>query len=77
MNFVSYHGSMKKPNSTVILVCRYRLVNHNLTKGFVVLEDNSKQLSSVMNDVKLIIHVIDQLEHFFFNTAISSVRTRL
>ena len=30
-NLVSCHGFTKKPNSTVILVCRYCLVNYYLT----------------------------------------------
>ena len=53
MNLVSCHGFMEKQNSTVILVCQYCLVNYYLEKSFVILEHNSKQLSSVTNDAKL------------------------
>ena len=60
MNLVSYHGFMKKPNSTVILNFWYILVNYYLAKGFAVLGKKSKQLSSFHNDVKLIIHAIDK-----------------
>ena len=34
MNLVSCHGFMKKPNSTVILNCRYFLINDYLAKVF-------------------------------------------
>ena len=67
---------MEKPDSNVILNCRYSLVNNYLAKGFVIFENNSKQLSSLLNDVKLRIHVIDKLETDFVvakNTEISSV----
>ena len=60
MNLVYCHGCIKKSNSTVILVCRSCLVHFYLAKGFVILEHNYKQLSSVPNDVKLIIHAIDK-----------------
>ena len=66
MNLVYCHGFMKKPNSTVTLVCRSCLANHNLEKGFVILEQNSKQLSSVTNDVKLRIHAIDKQKILFY-----------
>ena len=51
---------MKKLKSTEILLCRSRLVNYYLAKGFVILEHNSKQLSSVPNDLKLRIHAINK-----------------
>ena len=60
MNLISCHGFRKKTVPTVILVCQSRLVNYYLAKGFVILEHNYKQLSSVPNDVKLIIHAIDK-----------------
>ena len=57
---------MKKPNSTVILNCRYCLVNNHLAKGFYIIEKEPKQLSMLTNDVKFIIHVIYQLDTDFF-----------
>ena len=39
-------------NSTVVLVFRSRLVNHYLEKCFVILEQKSKNLSSVLNEAK-------------------------
>ena len=51
-------------------------MNKYLSKGFFIIANNSKQLSSLPNDVKLIIHAIDQLETDFSmkkNTAIYSV----
>ena len=59
MNLISWHGFTKKKNSTVMLVCRYCLVNYYLSKGFVIFEHNSKQLISVTNGLKLIIHAIN------------------
>ena len=56
---------MKKPNSIVILNCRYLLVNNYLAKGLFITEKDSKQLSILPNDVKLIIFVINQLETDF------------
>ena len=50
----------------MILNLRSRLVNNNLEKGFFIIEKESKQLSMLPNDAKLIIHVIDQLETYFF-----------
>ena len=57
---------MKKPNSTVILNFRYRLVNNYLEKGFYIIEKDSKQKSMLPNDVKPRINVIDQLYTYFF-----------
>ena len=76
MNLVSCHGFVLKPNSTVILNFRSRLVNNYLSNRFLIIEHNSKQLISRPNDVKLIIYAIDQIEIDFVdtkNTAISSV----
>ena len=67
---------MKKPNSTVILNFRSRLVNNYLAKGFCMIENYSKQNSMLPNDVKLIIHLIDKMDTDFVmtkNKAISSV----
>ena len=60
MNLISCHGFTKQTNSTVILAYRYCLVNYYLEKGYVILEHNSKHLSSVPNDVKLRVHVINK-----------------
>ena len=60
MKLISCHGFTKKKNPTVILVSRSRLLNYYLAKGFVILEHNSKQLISVPNDAKLIIHAINK-----------------
>ena len=56
---------MKKPNSTVILNCRSRLVNNNLAKGFYIIEKDSKQKSMLPNDVKLIINMIYKMDKDF------------
>ena len=37
-------------------------MNKYLAKGFFIIEKYSKQLNSLPNDVKLLIHVSDQLE---------------
>ena len=55
LNLVSCHGFMEKPNSTVILNFQYRLVNNYLSKVLFIISNNSKNLSSLPNDVKLII----------------------
>ena len=56
---------MKKPNSTVILNFRSRLINNYLAKGFYIIKKVSKQLSLLPNDVKVIINLIDQMETYF------------
>ena len=43
LNLVSCHGFMRKPNSNVILNCRYCLINNYLAKGFYIIERYSKQ----------------------------------
>ena len=51
-------------------------MNNYLAKGLFIIANNSKQLSSLPNDVKPIIHVIGQLETDFVmkkNRAIYSV----
>ena len=65
MNLVSCHKFTKKPNSTVILNCRYCLVNNYLEKGFFIIANNSKQLIILPNDAKLIICATNQLETYF------------
>ena len=60
MNLISCHGFVKKKNSTLVLVCQYCLVDYYLAKVLVIIEHNSKQLSSVSNNVKLRIHAINK-----------------
>ena len=67
---------MKKPNSTAILNFRTRQINDYLSKGFSIIEHNTKQLSLLTNAVKLRINMIDQLDTDYVmvkNKAISSV----
>ena len=67
---------MDKPNLIVIFNCQSYLVNNYLEKGFFIIEKESNQLSILLDDVKLIIHVIDQLETYFVmkkNIGFSSV----
>ena len=42
LNLVTCHGFVKKPNSTVILNFRSRLVNNYLSKGLYIIEKDSK-----------------------------------
>ena len=56
------------------------MVNNYFSKEFFIIENESKQLSVLPNDVKLIIHKIDQLEIDFFmekDTEISSVANNI
>ena len=76
LNLVSCHEFTEKPNSIVILNCRSRLVNKYLAKWLFIIEKESQKLSILLNEVKLTIHAIDQLETYFVVakiTAISSV----
>ena len=55
-------------------------MNNYLAIGLFIVENDSKQLSIFPNDVKLKIHVIDQLETCFImakNIAISSVSNNI
>ena len=49
---------MKKTKSTFILSCRSRLVEYFLEKGFLIIQHKSKQLSSITNEARQIIHDI-------------------
>ena len=76
LNLVSCHRFTKKPNSTVILNYRTSTINNYLFKGFSIIEQNTKQLSFIPNDVKLIINMINQLDTDYVmvnNRAISAV----
>ena len=67
---------MKKPNSTVILNFRTCLINNDLSKVFSIIEQNTKQLSLLENDVKLRIDLINQLDTYYVmvkNKATSAV----
>ena len=50
---------MKGKNSTVVLLCYTRLVEYQLAKRFINLEQKSKNLSSVPNEAKQTIHAIN------------------
>ena len=54
---------IKEKGSTVILICRYWLVNYYLAKGFVIIQHNSKHLCSIPNEKKQIIRVIPIQKH--------------
>ena len=52
------------------------MINNYLSKGFSIIEQNTKQLSLLPNDVKLIINMINQLDTDYVmvnNIAISAV----
>ena len=76
LNLVSCHGFMEKPDLTVILNCRSRLINNYLSKILCIIEKDLKQLSMLTNYLKLIINIIDLMDTYFVmakNKAISSV----
>ena len=58
MNLISCHGFGKDENLTVVLLCRTWFVGYQLEKWFIILEHNSKNLGSLPNEVKQIIHAI-------------------
>ena len=45
--------------STVMLLCRTRLVEYYLERGFIILQHNSKNLIIVHNEAKKLIHEIN------------------
>ena len=47
MNIISCHGFVKNKHSAVILSCHGKLVDYYLSKGFVIIEKNSIELSNV------------------------------
>ena len=53
---------MKKPNEIVILNFQSRLINNYLEKGLFIIENDSKHLSILPNDTKLIIYAHDALK---------------
>ena len=63
---MSCNGSLKKPNSTVILNFRTRLIKNYVSKGFYIIERGTKQLSLIPNDVRLRIILNNQLDKDFF-----------
>ena len=76
LNLVSCHVFMKKPNPTVILNFQTHLINNDLSKLSSIIEHNTKQLSFLPSDVKLIINLINQLDKYYFmvkNKAIYAV----
>ena len=56
MNIIYCPGLTRKTYSNVILLYGSYLVNYNLARWFLILEHNSKNLSTVPNDAKLIVH---------------------
>ena len=69
-------GFMKKPNSTVILNFRTCLINNDLSKVFSIIEQGSKHLNLIPNDVILRINMVDQLKTDYVmvkNEALSAV----
>ena len=75
LNLLSCHGFMKKPNSRVILNRWSRRINTYLSKGFSNIEQNTKQLSLIPNEVKMRTNLVDQLKSDYFmvkNEAISA-----
>ena len=61
LNLAYCCGFMKKPNSTVILNCRSCMIKNYLVKQNQIIEKDSKYLSLLPNDFKLIINIIDQM----------------
>ena len=69
---------MKKTNSSMILNFQCCLVNNYLEKGFYIIERYPKQNSMLINDVKLGINVIDQMDTYFVMAKkIASVATNI
>ena len=66
LNLVSCHGFIKKLNSNVILNFQTCLINKYLSKGLSIIEQNTKQLSLLPNDVKSRINMIIQLDTDYF-----------
>ena len=54
MNIMSYYRFVKNKKSTVILSCCRKLVDHNLSKVFVIIENDSSNFSDVPLCVKQI-----------------------
>ena len=50
----------------MILDSQSRLINNYLSKGLSIIEQGSKQLKLITNDVKLRINLVDQLETYYF-----------
>ena len=65
MNIISCHIFTKKINPTVILLFHTRLVEYYLEKGFIIIQYNSKNLSSVPNKEKQITHAINIQKSYF------------
>ena len=52
MNIITFHVCVNNGNSTDILSCHIKLVDYYLSKGFVILENNSIALRDVPLCVK-------------------------
>ena len=56
MNFMSFHGFLRKINSVVILKFPKRMLEYYSEKGFAILECNYNDLEKLSNEVKQIIY---------------------
>ena len=77
---VSCHGFMNKSNPTVILNFQTCLINNYLSKGFSIIEQNTKKLILLPNAVKLRINLTDKLDIDYAmvkNKAISAVQNTI
>ena len=80
LNLVSCHGFMLKYNSTVILNCQSRLINNYLLKVFFIIDQGSKNLNLIPNDVILRLNLVDQLKAGYFmvkNEALSAIENKI
>ena len=59
MSLLSCRGFMKNINSTIILLCPSWMLEYYFSKGFVMLERNSKNLVVIVNESKQIINAMD------------------
>ena len=75
MNLIPCHELMKDTNTTVILVCRNWQMEYYLTKGFLILEQRSKNLSSLPNKEKQRIHTIDMHDSEYVMDCYTSIRS--
>ena len=59
MNLISCHEFIKEIHSTIIVLCHTWLMEYYLAKVLIILEHNSKNLSSVHNEAKQRIHAFN------------------
>ena len=68
MNLLLCHGLMKKINYTIILLHPSRMLEYYFSKGFVMLERNSKNLVVIVNESKQIINAMDMHDSYYVMT---------